>query len=43
MIMYPNNPQFSGRNINTKEIIEREPNTSIRVSILVIKNLILIQ
>jgi hypothetical protein len=43
IIVYPNNPQLSGRNINTKESIEREPNTSMKASTLVIKNLILIQ
>ncbi|AES65147.1 hypothetical protein MTR_2g035960 [Medicago truncatula] len=32
--MYPDNPQFFGKNINTKEIIESEPNTSLRVSSL---------
>jgi len=35
MIMYPDNPQFFGKNINTKETIEREPITSMRVSTLV--------
>jgi len=33
--MYPDNPQFFGKNINTKETIEREPNTSMGVSTLV--------
>jgi len=30
--MYPDNPQLFGKNINTEEIIESEPNTSTRVS-----------
>jgi len=34
MIMYPDNPQLFGKNINTKEIIETEPNTSVGVSSL---------
>jgi len=32
--MYPDNPQLFGKNINTKEIIETEPNTSVGVSSL---------
>ena len=43
MIMYPNNPQLCGKNINTKEIIEREPNTSMRVSTSLVANLSLTQ
>jgi hypothetical protein len=42
MIMNPYNPQVLGSNINTKEINEREPNTSIKVSTLM-ENLSLIQ
>jgi hypothetical protein len=40
--MKPYNPQVFGSNINTKEINEREPNTSIKVSTLM-ANLSLIQ
>jgi hypothetical protein len=42
MIMNPYNPQVLGSNINNKEINEREPNTSIKVSTLM-ENLSLIQ
>jgi hypothetical protein len=42
MIMNPYNPQVLGSNINNKEIKEREPNTSIKVSTLM-ENLSLIQ